>query len=140
MLCISCNKNSYSEKMTHFFGKKTTSELNQMLPEKDNQIKLDFLPFFPRMISYLESNLNFTIEICLCLKTTFPEKERLNLQWHPVCFHLRHRQPLWWIYRCKGPDWQTTGLPKEAYRQKNEWTFLESWKQIPTNLKACCCS
>lgn len=99
-----------------FFGKKTASEMNQMLPEKGNQTKLDFLHFFPRTITYLESNLNFTIEICLCLKTTFPEKERLNLQWHPVCFHLRHRQPLWWVYRCKGPDWQTARLPKEAYR------------------------
>ncbi|XP_058409245.1 uncharacterized protein LOC131412973 [Diceros bicornis minor] len=59
-----------------FFGKKTALELKKTSPEKGNQIKQDFLNFFTRTITFLESNFDFTNSNYLCALKPFSLRKR----------------------------------------------------------------
>nr|XP_012606182.1 uncharacterized protein LOC105863530 isoform X1 [Microcebus murinus] len=59
-----------------FFGKKTALELKKMSPEKGNQVKQDFLNFFTRTITFLESNFDFTSSNYLCALKPFSLRKR----------------------------------------------------------------
>lgn len=91
--------------------------------------------FLMKILTYLESNFDFTISNFLC--TFFALRTRVNL-WIKIIDILGMNKPIQWIYRYKGPDWQTASLTKVAWRYKvNECTFSESWKIIPASLATC---
>lgn len=47
--------------------------------------------------------------------------------------HISHGQPIGWMYRCKGPDWQIAGLPRPASSTK--WIDISG--KLKTNSYIC---
>lgn len=70
MLCVGCDKNSYSEKQLIFWSE-DCFKTEKSVTRKGTQVKQDFHNFFTTTITFLEPNFDFTSSNYLCALKPF---------------------------------------------------------------------